>query len=125
MKKLSGGGLSSNKLVRPGVKTGPASTNKISPRGVSQYGYSTGSKLARAGSFTAENSALPVNAGTMPQVPMGNAVALNVGKGGPGTGRTTYRSGYQALHGQPIGAPVQGREILGQYGPDASTVRRR
>jgi hypothetical protein len=129
MKKIiSGGGLTSNKLVRPGVRTGPPSTNKIDPRGVSQYGYSTGSKLARAGSFTTENSALPVNAGTASQVPMGNAVALNVGKGGPGTGRTTYRSGYQAMHGQPVGSPVRGREILGQYGPEtsgASTVRRR
>ena len=128
MKKLSGGGIQSNKLVRPGVRTGPPSTNKISPRGVSQYGYSAGSKLARAGSFTTENSSLPVNAGAMPQVRLGNDVARNVGAGGPGTGRTVYRSGYQAMHGQPVGSPVQGREILGQYGAEtsgASLVRKR
>jgi hypothetical protein len=128
MPKLTGGGIQSNKLVRPNVRTGPASTNKIDPRGVSQYGYATGSTLRQAGSFTGKNSALPVNAGTASQVPMGNAVALNVGKGGPGTGRAVYRSGYQALHGKPVGAPVQGREILGSYGPEtsgASTVRRR
>jgi hypothetical protein len=124
----SGGGLTSNKLVRPNVRTGPASTNKIDPRGVSQYGYATGSTLKQAGSFTGKNSALPVNAGTTTQVPMGNAVARNVGAGGPGAGRTIHRTGTQMMHGQPVGSPVQGREILGSYGPEtsgASTVRRR
>ena len=110
--KLSGGGITSNKLVRPGVRSGPPSTNKISPRGVSQYGYATGSKMKEPGSFTTENSALPVNQGTGAQVPMGNAVALNVKGGGPGTGRTLYRSGSQAVHGPVAGpAPAQGREI--------------
>src|SRR6516225_4953859 len=126
---LSGGGIRSNKLVRVSVRTGPPSTNVISPRGVSQYGYAAGSRLNKTGSFTTENSALPVNAGTMSQVPMGNAVARNVGGGGPGTGRTVHRTGTQSLHGKPVGSPVQGRDILGAFGPEVTDksplVRRR
>jgi hypothetical protein len=35
-------------------------------------------------------------------VPFGNAVALNVGKGGCGTGRTIYgQAGSQGTHGTP------------------------
>jgi hypothetical protein len=78
MPKLSGGGINSRVVKRVGIKTGPASSNKISPRGVSQYGYATGSMLTREHSYTTQNSALLVNAGTMPQVPLGNAVPLNV-----------------------------------------------
>jgi hypothetical protein len=129
MAKLSGGGIRSNKLVRPGVRVGPASTNKIDPRGVSQYGYATGSRLERSGSYTTDNTALPVNAGTMSQVRLGNDVARNVGKGGPGTGRTVYRSGYQATHGPVVQGSAPGRrDTLAEYGPEtsgASTVRRR
>jgi hypothetical protein len=129
MKKLSGGGITSNKLVRPGVRTGPASTNKIDPRGVSQYGYSTGSLMTGPGGFTSKNSALPVNAGTAPQVPMGNAVAAST-VCGVGGSRTVMRSGSQSLHGTASGpAPVQGRDIFAQFPPEtssqASLVRRR
>jgi len=130
MAKLSGGGIQMNKNVSGKVRAGPPNTNVISPRGVSQYGYAAGSKMKEPGSFTTENSALPVNQGTGAQVPMGNAVALNVGGGGPGTGRTVMRSGSQALHGPVAGpAPVQGREILGAFGPEvtdkATLVRKR
>jgi hypothetical protein len=46
-------------------------------------------------------------------------VALNVGKGGPGTGRTVMRSGSQGTHGSvnPGHAPAR-RDILSEYGPD-------
>jgi hypothetical protein len=121
MKKLSGGGLTSNKLVRPGVRTGPASTNKISPRGVSQYGYATGAEIEWAGSHGTRNTALPVNEGTMKQVPLGNQVALNVKGGGPGTGRTVMRTGSQSLHGPVAGpAPIQGRSIFDQFPPEVT-----
>jgi hypothetical protein len=119
-KPVSGGGINSNKLVRVGVKTGPPSSNIKSPRGVSQYGYSPGSTLRREGSFTTQSSALPVNAGTMPQVKMGNAVAAST-KAGPGGSRQVLRSGGQGLHGPVHGpAPVQGRDILGAFGPETS-----
>jgi hypothetical protein len=122
MPKLSGGGINSRVVKKVGVRTGPASTNKISPRGVSQYGYATGSMLRGEHSYTTKNSALPVNQGTMKQVPLGNAVALNVKGGGPGTGRTTYRTGYQGLHGAPVqGSTPTPRDTLAEYGPETSS----
>jgi hypothetical protein len=127
--KLSGGGIGSNKLVRPSARTGPASTNKINPRGVSQYGYATGSRLSGTGSYTIENSALPVRAGTAKQEPLGNTIALNVKGGGPGAGRTVMRAGSQGRHGEPVQGSSPGRrDILSEYGREttgASTVRRR
>ena len=130
MAKLSGGGITSNKLVRPGVRTGPASTNKIDPRGVSQYGYATGSRIHKSGSYGTENTALPVNVGTAPQVPMGNQVALNVKGGGPGAGRTVMRTGSQSRHGAPVqGSTPTPRDILSEYGREVTDkgtlVRRR
>jgi len=120
--KLSGGGITSNKLVHPNVRTGPASSNKMDPRGVSQYGYAPGSTLDKAGSFTTKNSALSVNVGTMPQVELGNKVALNVGKGGVGTGRTLYgQGGTQQMHGAPVqGNAPQGRDIFAQFPPEVT-----
>src|SRR5262245_10088871 len=108
-KARSGGGITSNKLVRPSVKVGPPSTNKVNPERVAQIGAET--------QFTKP----PLITGTMPQVPLGNAVALNVGAGGPGTGRTIYKTGSQSQHGPAIGlTKPTGRDILSQFGPDKS-----
>jgi hypothetical protein len=77
--------------------------------------------LSKTGSFTSRNSALPVNAGTMPQVELGNKVALNVGGGGVGAGRTIHKTGTQQQHGSATGpAPVEGRSIFGQFPPEVS-----
>jgi hypothetical protein len=122
MPKLSGGGINSRVVKRVGVRTGPANTNKISPRGVSQYGYSPGSTLRREGSFTTQNSALPVNAGTMSQIPLGNAVALNVKGGAPGAGRTIHRTGSQSQHGSVVqGSTPTPRDTLAEDGPETSS----
>jgi hypothetical protein len=37
------------------------------------------------------------------QSPLGNALARNVGGGGPGTGRDVYRSGANMTHGDVVG----------------------
>ena len=122
-KTLSGGGITSNKLVHPNVRTGPASSNKMDPRGVSQYGYSPGSTMSKTGAFTTKNSAVPVNAGTMPQVEVGSKVALNVGKGGVGAGRTLYgQGGTQQMHGAPVQGQSPGRrDILSEFGREPTS----
>jgi hypothetical protein len=48
---------------------------------------------------------------------------LNVGKGGPGTGRTTHHCGSQALFGSGGPQKPAGRPILSQYGPESSRPR--
>jgi hypothetical protein len=120
MAKLSGGGIRSNKLVRPGIKSGRPSTNKINVRGVSQFGYSPGSIINKSGSYTTDNSALPVNAGTAAQVPMGNAVAAST-VCGVGGSRTIYRAGTEAVHGSVVqGSPPGRRDILSEFGAEVS-----
>ena len=81
----SGGGIAISKNV--GVKSGPPRTNIISPASASQLGQSVAFK----------RDPLPI--GTGAQVPMGNALATNVGAGGPGKGREIHRSGSQSQHG--------------------------
>jgi hypothetical protein len=50
----------------------------------------------------------------------GNQKALDVGKGGPGTGRTVYACGSQGMTGQPApgNAPSKTRDTLAEFGPD-------
>ena len=66
-------------------------------------------------------TAAAVNAGTIAQVPSGNQVALNVGQGGPGTGRTVYRTGTQQMHGAPVQGQSPGqRDILSEFGREVT-----
>jgi hypothetical protein len=128
--KLSGGGIQSSVNRKVGVKAGPANTNVVSPRGVSQYGYATGSEIARTGSYTTKNTSLPVIERKAGEQVLGNAKALDVGAGGVGTGRTIYKSGYQSLYGQAVqGSPPGRRDILSEFGAEvsdkASLVRKR
>jgi hypothetical protein len=63
--------------------------------------------------------------GTMPQVPLGNQLSTNVGKGGPGTGRTTMHCGSQGSYGKPSAGegkigPNAGKDILSDFGPEKS-----
>jgi hypothetical protein len=125
----SGGGIGMNKNVSGKVYGGSRTTQVVSPRGVSQLGAAQGGKLKREGSFTGVNSSLPVFEGNKPAATqMGNAVAAST-VCGVGGSRTVYKTGTQMTHGPVRGpAPVQGREILGAYGPDsppASLVRKR
>jgi hypothetical protein len=89
-KARSGGGITMNKNTRTSVRSGPASTNKINPKGAAQIGAALDPKAVER-----------VKAGTAPAVPLGNQLATNVGKGGPGTGRTVMRAGSQGMHGAP------------------------
>src|SRR5262249_34919010 len=60
----------------------------ISPRGVSQYGYATGSRMSSTGHYLTSNSALPVKEGQGFVGPTPPAQGV-----GPGGGRMVLRSG--------------------------------
>ena len=115
-KAKSGGGALMNKNVKPGVRWGDDKLNKVSPKGTSQLGTAVDPKVVE-----------PLIEGRAKDfVELGNKVALNVGKGGPGTGRDVHPSGSQqqwgsARKGEPNTAPdvpasKPGRDILSQYG---------
>jgi hypothetical protein len=95
-----GGGIASNKNVEVRVRTG-AGSREVRPGGTNSPGSSYGSHVTnqsdtgyRGPKFYGDKSFQPV--------PFGNEVALNVGKGGCGTGRTLYgQSGSQGQHGTP------------------------
>jgi hypothetical protein len=74
-------------------KVGHPTTHAISPRGVSQYGYATGSRLTSTGHYTTENSALPVKQGPGYSGPTPPKEGI-----GPGGGRTVHKSGTQGRH---------------------------
>ena len=97
---IPGGGIASKQHVTIPVRTGSGSKG-VSPGWVAQKGQLVGDHVTREGStgyrgepkFTGQNFS---------PVKFGNEVALNVGKGGPGTGRTLYgQGGTQGCHGQP------------------------
>jgi hypothetical protein len=96
-------GISSKNVVHPSVRTGSGSKS-TRPAGVSQFGYQVGDHTTnRPGSsgYRGEKLHGPAARNFQP-APFGNEVALNVGKGGPGTGRTLHgQSGSQGCHGQP------------------------
>ena len=121
--KLTGGGYGSSKVVHPGIKSGSPNLTAYSPRGISQLGYSPGSTLSKTGAFTTQNSALPLSDGQRRDfVPMGNQLATNVGKGGPGAGRTLYgQSGTQSVHGSVAQGQSPGqRDILSEFGREVT-----
>jgi hypothetical protein len=103
-----GGGYGSRQHVETKVRTGSGSKS-TRPAGVSQIGYAVGDHTTnRPGSsgYKGEKLHGPAERNFQP-TKFGNEVALNVGKGGPGTGRTLHgQAGSQGCHGQPAqGAP--------------------
>ena len=110
-----------NKNVRPGVRTGSPTANVISPAAAANIGVAKGDHITGKG--TVKRPAEPLVTGKIRQpVALGNAVALNVGKGGPGQGRVVHRSGSQSATPAPAAVPA-GRDILGEFGPES--VRRK
>ena len=110
MPKLSGGGIQSNKLVRPSVRTGQPYKG-TSPAAAGYLGQST--------AFKKENVGVgPAYTGSK----LGNELARNVGAGGPGTGRTVHHCGSQGTHGNvnPGHSPPARGDILSQFGPEKS-----
>jgi hypothetical protein len=99
----AGGGINSNKRVERPVKTG-SRAEAISERGTSQIGQSLGNHITdRRGTVSGavEKVRGELRAPGQPgSVPLGNQIAGNVGKCGPGTGRRLYgKSGSQCQTG--------------------------
>jgi len=94
------GGYGSRQHVEKPVRTGSGSKS-ARPAGVSQVGYAVGDHTTnRPGSSGYRGEKLHSPERNFQPVPFGNEVALNVGKGGCGTGRTLYgQSGTQGVHG--------------------------
>jgi hypothetical protein len=101
MSHIPGGGIKSRVVTERPVKTGTGSRG-THPGGVAQLGQHTGDHTTnRPGSSGYRGEPLHNNRNFNP-VKFGNELAQNVGKGGPGTGRTLYgQSGSQGCHGQP------------------------
>jgi hypothetical protein len=110
-----------NKNVSPSVRTGTGSRG-TNPGYVGQLGNKQGSHVTRGDESSYRGEIFHRGPSFQP-VPFGNEVALNVGKGGCGTGRTIYSAGSQSGssgHGptNPGNPQPQQRDILNQYGPD-------
>jgi hypothetical protein len=112
-KSHNGGGRTP---VKVGVRTGPPNTKVVSPSGAAHIGRSVGN---HAENKTTSRPPTPLVTGTKPQVPLGNAVALNVGRGGPGKGYVNHGpSGSQGQHGPAVqGSTPQPRDILSDFAP--------
>jgi hypothetical protein len=96
------GGGSGSAVVREVGNGVGQRANEMRPRGVSQIGSALGNHRTDA-SGKASRAVEAVKGRPLPaglSVPLGNAVSLNVGKGGPGTGRRLYgQSGSNKQYG--------------------------
>jgi hypothetical protein len=117
-----GGGYGSRQHIETKVRTGTGSKS-TRPAGVSQIGYQVGDHTTnRPGSSGYRGEKLHSPERNFQPVKFGNEVALNVGKGGCGTGRTLYgQAGLQGTHGATNPGNPQPRQgdILSQYGPES------
>jgi hypothetical protein len=112
-----GGGFGSRQHVETKVRTGTGSRS-ARPAGVAQIGAMQGDHVTTYGGagtgYKGEKLHGPAARNFQP-VPFGNEIALNVGKGGCGTGRTLYgQAGSQGTHGatNPGSPRPPGRGIL-------------
>ena len=97
--KLIGTGGARSKFVKVGVRTG-GPNKRVGPGYASQIGSALGNHAQEQGQKVLRPQEPMYGKGPSLQSELGNAVALNVGKGGCGTGRTLYgKSGSQGTYG--------------------------
>lgn len=113
------GGIASRQHVEKPVRTGSGS-HSTRPAGVAQLGASQGNHITNKSSTNYRGEPLHNPERNFQPVRFGNEAALNVGKGGCGTGRTIYKTGSQDQHGAPApgNPPAKNTDILSQFGPD-------
>jgi hypothetical protein len=92
------GGLGSRVVKRTEVRTGQSAVAK-NVRAVSQIGQNLGTHVTDRRQIVnpVEQPGYTTIAG-VGTVPLGNAKALDVGKGGPGSGRVTTKTGSQGCY---------------------------
>ena len=97
-----GGGYGSRQHVEKPIRTGTGSKG-TRPAGVAMFGTMQGNHVTtHGGSATPYRGERLHNDRNFQPAPFGNEKALDVGKGGCGTGRTLYgQGGSQGTHGQP------------------------
>jgi hypothetical protein len=104
-----GGGYGSSQHTERSVKTGTGS-HGANPGGVGQLGNKQGSHVTRHSESDYRGERLHNDRNFQP-VKFGNELALDVGKGGPGTGRKIYDCGTQSTYGTPApGNPPLNRQ---------------
>lgn len=127
MANKKGGGIGSRQHRSVGVRNGTARPRGQNPRWTSQIGQSYGNKaMNRPGMMPTEKVIEKRRTGEVGLgARLGNELALNVGKGGPGTGRTLYgQSGSNQTYGPVAGSPKpQGRPILSEFGGESKPRR--
>ncbi len=126
-KHIAGGGPASKTVVRKPVKTG-AGNRGVSVGAVGQLGQKQGDHITNRGhANTGYRGEGPIHQGAaLRPAQMGNAKALDVGKGGCGTGRTIYKTGQQQQWGTPApgNAPAKNRDILSEFGGESPKRQR-
>src|SRR5262249_11777847 len=100
MSHVPGGGPKSRQITERPVRTGTGSKG-TRPAGVAMFGTMQGDhSTAHGGAPTGYKGERLHSDRSFQPVKIGNEVALNVGKGGCGTGRTLYgQAGSQGTHG--------------------------
>src|SRR5262249_211247 len=97
---VTGGGASN--YVCPPVKAGSPQTRVVLPDAASNIGRSIGNHISGTeggGATVTQRPNVPLYQPTPAAARMGNDVALNVGRGGPGVGRVVRDCGSQGQWG--------------------------
>src|SRR5262249_26136607 len=107
-----GGGIASRPLTIP-VRTGSGNRG-VREGGAESIGKSYGSHITNKSDTGYRGPKFHSDRNPPMSVPFGNQKALDVGKGGPGSGRTLHgQAGSQGTRGPVAGSPrPQGRDIL-------------
>ena len=126
MSKSKHGGGGRSHYISPPIQHGNPNTKTHTPDAAASIGRMVGNHATDPGRNITQRPNSPLAVEKKDFVPMGNEVALNVGRGGPGAGRVVHRSGSQGLHGPVRGgeAPAQRRDILSEFGPDVPGRKR-
>jgi hypothetical protein len=123
MASKAGGGIRSKNVTQRPVRYGDRA-REMHPKGVSQIGTQRSNHSTNSSKILRKDVE-PVRGEQRPRggpggIALGNEVARNVGKGGPGAGRMVHATGSQSQHGPVAAMPAaQGRDILSEFGRES------